>query len=79
MREGVRGAHTPTHHHVKTLSATSSWPNLKTLAAHEVLAHLRTIFHPYMCGLHGDVVAVAAALIGYDDVEVAVGTTTSRR
>jgi hypothetical protein len=32
-----------------------------------------------MCGLHGDVVAVAAALIGYDDVEVAVGTTTSRR
>jgi hypothetical protein len=36
-------------------------------------------FHPYMCGLRGGVVAVATALIGYDDVEVAVGMTTRRR
>jgi hypothetical protein len=36
-------------------------------------------FHPYTCGLHGGVVVLAAALIGYDDVEVAVKTTTRRR
>jgi hypothetical protein len=32
-----------------------------------VLAHPRTIFHRYTCGLHGDATAVVAALIGYDD------------
>jgi branched-subunit amino acid transport protein len=45
----------------------------------EVLAHLRVVFHACTCGLCRGVAAVAAALIGYDDVEVAVGTTTRRR
>jgi hypothetical protein len=69
-----------TCHHVKTLPATSSsWPNLETLDACEVLAHLSTTFHPCTCGLCGDAAMVASALISYDDVEVAVGTTTRRR
>jgi hypothetical protein len=37
------------------------------------------MFHPYMCGLHRGAVAVAAALIGYNDVKVVVGTITRRR
>jgi hypothetical protein len=37
------------------------------------------MFHPCTCGLCGDAVVIAAALIGYDDVEVAVGTTMRRR
>jgi hypothetical protein len=32
-----------------------------------------------MCGLRGGTAAVAAVLISYDDVEVAVGMTTRRR
>jgi hypothetical protein len=32
-----------------------------------------------MCGLHRGAVAVAAALIGYNDVKVAVGMITRRR
>jgi hypothetical protein len=80
MRVGARGAHTPARHHVKTLAAISfSRPNSKALAAREVLAHPHMAFHPYTCGLRGGVVAVATALIGYDDVEVAVGMTTRRR
>jgi hypothetical protein len=79
LRGGARGnrdAYTPPR---ETLATTSSQPNPETLAAREVLAHPRAAFHPYMCGLHGGATAVAAALIGYDDVEVAVGTTTRRR
>jgi hypothetical protein len=38
MRYEARGAHTATHHHVKTLAVTtSSRPNPKTLAVHEIL------------------------------------------
>jgi hypothetical protein len=58
--------YTPARHHVSTLSATSSRLNPKTLAMSEVLAYIRTIFHPCTCGLCGDAAAVAAALIGYD-------------
>jgi hypothetical protein len=58
----------PTSHHMTTLATTSSRPNPKTLAAREVLAHPRAMFHPCMCGLCGGAAAVAAALIGYDDV-----------
>jgi hypothetical protein len=80
MRSGARGVHTPTHHHVKTLATTSSsWPNSKALPMHEVLALPRVAFHPCMCGLHGGDAAIAAALIGYDDVEVAARMTTRRR
>jgi hypothetical protein len=32
-----------------------------------------------MCGLYRDAVAVAAALISYDDVVFIAGTTTRRR
>jgi hypothetical protein len=41
--------------------------------------HTCMTFHPYTCGLCGCATSVAAALIGYDDVEVAVMTTTRRR
>jgi protein-tyrosine phosphatase len=37
------------------------------------------VFHPCTCGLRRSVVVVAAALIGYDHVQVAIGTTTRRR
>jgi hypothetical protein len=80
MRGGARGAYTPTHHHMKTIAATSSsQPNPETLATSDVLAHPRTMFHPCTCGLRGGAAAVATALISYDDMEVAVGTTTRRR
>jgi hypothetical protein len=72
-------ANMPTRHHVKTLAATSSWPNPKTLATHEVLAHQRTAFHPCTCGLRGGTIAVADVLIDYNDVEVDTGLTTRRR
>jgi hypothetical protein len=45
----------------------------------EVLAHPYMTFYPCVCGLYGGVVAVAAALIGCDDVEFATGTTTRRQ
>jgi hypothetical protein len=32
-----------------------------------------------MCGLYGGAAVVDAVLIGYDDMEVAVGMTTRRR
>jgi hypothetical protein len=61
-----------------------SWHHLfsaqpKALAAHKVLAHPHAAFHPFTCGLRGGAAAVAATLISYDDVEVAVGMTTRRR
>jgi hypothetical protein len=69
----------PTRHHVKTLAITSSRSNPKTLAAREMLTHPRATFYSCMCGLRGGAAAVAAMVIGYNDVEVAVGTTTRRR
>jgi hypothetical protein len=44
-----------------------------------VLAHPRMIFHSCMCGFHGGVAAVTAALIGYDHMEVAAEMSTTRR
>jgi hypothetical protein len=63
----------------KTLAATSSQPNNEALDARVVLAHPRVVFHPYTSGLHESVATIAAALIRYNDVEVAVGTTTRKR
>jgi hypothetical protein len=65
MRVGQEALYTPTRHHVKTIAATSSHPNLKTLVMCEVLAHPRTVFHPCTCGLRGGAAAVAAMLIDY--------------
>jgi hypothetical protein len=44
-----------------------------------MLAHPRAAFHPRTCGLHRGAAAVAAALIGYDEVRVAVEMITRRR
>jgi hypothetical protein len=44
-----------------------------------VLAHPWTVFHPCTCRLRRGTAAVATALIGYDDVEVAAGTTMRSR
>jgi hypothetical protein len=60
--------YTYTHPHVKTLATTSSLPNPETLAACEVLAYPRTVFHLYTCGLRRGAAAVAAVLINYNDV-----------
>jgi hypothetical protein len=62
----------------ETLVAASR-SNFEVLAAHMVLAHPHTVFHPCTYGLYGGVAAIAAALIDYDDVEVAAGMTTKRR
>jgi hypothetical protein len=59
----------------ETLAAISSRPNSEALATREVLAHPWAVLHPCTCGLCRG----AAALIGYDDVEVAVRTTMRRR
>jgi hypothetical protein len=69
MSGGARAQQTPTHHHLITLAATSSRPNLETLVAHEVLTHQRAAFHPYTCGLRGG----AAALIGYGGARSLLG------
>jgi hypothetical protein len=58
---------------VTTLAATSSRPNPKTPAAHEVLAHPCAVFHPYTCGLYGGAITVAAVLIGYGGVRSLLG------
>jgi hypothetical protein len=73
---GHKYAYTPPH---ETLAAASSRPNSKALVARVVLAHLHVAFHPCMCGLHGGTNAVAAVLIGYDDVEIITEMTTRRR
>jgi hypothetical protein len=44
-----------------------------------VLAHPRTAFHPYTCGLRRGAAAVATVSIDYDDVNVATEMTTRRR
>jgi hypothetical protein len=63
----------------ETLAAAYSRPNSEALAERVVLAHSCVAFHPYMCELYEGAVVVDAALIGYDDVEVATRTTTRRR
>jgi hypothetical protein len=52
----------------ETLAVASSRPNPEALATRVVLAHPRTAFHPYMCGLRVGAAVVAAALISYDDL-----------
>jgi hypothetical protein len=49
-------------------AATSSRRNSETIVAHKVLAHPHVPFHPCMCGLRGDDIAVAVVLINYDNV-----------
>jgi hypothetical protein len=79
-RGGARGTYTPARYHVKThAAASSSQPNVEALTTRVGLAHARAVFHPCTCGLHGGTTTVAVALIGYHDVEVAVGMTTRRR
>jgi hypothetical protein len=63
----------------QTLVVIVSQLNFEALAVRMVLAHPRATFHPCTCGLCGGAVAVAAALIGYDDVEVAIETTMRMR
>jgi hypothetical protein len=45
---------------VQTLAITFLIPSCETLAAHEVLAHQRTVFLPCTCGLRGGAAATAA-------------------
>jgi hypothetical protein len=59
----------------ETLVAVASRPNSDALVARVVLAHPHAAFHPCTCELCGG----AAALIGYNDVVVAVRMTTRRR
>jgi hypothetical protein len=63
----------------ETLVAACSRSNSEALAARVMLTHPRTTFHPCMCGLCRGAAAVAAALIGYDDVKVVAGMTTRRK
>jgi hypothetical protein len=79
MRGGARGAstsYTPPH---ETMAAASSRPNYEALATRVVLAHPCAAFYPCRCGLRGGAAAVAATLISYDDIEVAVKMTMKRR
>jgi hypothetical protein len=59
--------------------AVFSWSNFEALAMCVVLAQSRVMFHPCKCGLCGGDVTVAAVLIGYDDMKVAIRTITTRR
>jgi rhodanese-related sulfurtransferase len=63
----------------ETLAATASRLNFEALPARVVIAHPRVTLDPCTCGLRGGAAAVAAALIGYNVMEVADGTTTRRR
>jgi hypothetical protein len=63
-RGGLGATYSPTHRHVKTLTATSSRSDPKALVACEVLAYPCATFHLCTCGLRGG----ATALIGYDDL-----------
>jgi hypothetical protein len=65
---GLEARYTHTCHHIKTVAATSSRPNPETLVARVVLAHPRAVFHLCTCGLRGGAVAIATALISYDDM-----------
>jgi hypothetical protein len=80
IRGGARGAINPRMHTTTwNSSATSSRLNSEALAARVVLAHPRAVYHSYTCGLHRSAAAVAAALIGYNDIKVAADTTTMKR
>jgi hypothetical protein len=61
------------------MAVASSRPNSEALATRVVLAHPRAAFYPCRCGLRGGAAAVAATLISYDDVEVAVKMIMKRR
>jgi hypothetical protein len=63
----------------ETLAAAFSRSNSEALAARVVLAHPHATFYSCTCGLRRGATTVAAVLIGYDDVNVAVETTTGRR
>jgi hypothetical protein len=78
MRGGARGELRPYTTQGEALAATSSQSNSEALATRVVLAHPHTVFHPCRCGLHRGAATVVAALIGYDNVEVAAETTTRR-
>jgi hypothetical protein len=69
---GATHAYTPPRENL-SCHLLSGWP--KILVACEMLAHSLVVFHPCTCGLH----VGTTALNGYDDVEVAAGTTTRRR
>jgi hypothetical protein len=64
MRGGARGIETS---------------HMEALAARVVLTHPHAGFHPCTCELHGGAAVIAAALISYDNVEVAAQMTTGRR
>jgi hypothetical protein len=66
-------AYTPSR---ETLAATFSRSNFEALSTRVVLSYPRATFHLYMCGLRRGAVAAAAALIGYNNIKVAVETTT---
>jgi hypothetical protein len=74
--EGRRHAYMPPR---ETLAAASSRVNSEALDTRVVLAYSHAVFHPCMCELCRDIVVVAAALIGYDNIEIAAGTTTRRK
>jgi hypothetical protein len=63
----------------ETLAVASSQSNSKALAAHVVLAHPHVTFYPCTCRLRRGAATVVTVLIGYDDVNVAIETTTRRR
>jgi hypothetical protein len=56
-----------------TLAASSSRYNPKILAAREVVAHLRVVFHSCTCGLYENTIVVADALISYSGARLLVG------
>jgi hypothetical protein len=58
---------------MKTLFATSSQANPKTLATREVPAHPHVVFYPSTCGLRGDAIVVAAVLIDYGGARSLLG------
>jgi hypothetical protein len=63
----------------ETLVVASSRPNSEALVARVVLAHPCVTFHLYTCGLREDAIAVAIALIDYNDVDVVARKTTRRQ
>jgi hypothetical protein len=79
MRDGARGGLTPDTPPCETLVSTSSRPNSAALAARVVLTHPRAAFYIRTCELSRGTATVAAALIDYDDMEVATRTTVWRR
>jgi hypothetical protein len=76
MRCGARGRLMLYMPPRETLAATSTWPNSEALAERVMLAHSRTVFHLYTCGLRRGTAVVAIALIGYTDMKVSTRTTT---